>query len=85
MEMRVAVISIIVGEHGDVEQLNRLLHEYGDIIIGRMGMPYRKRGVYIINASLDGPKSSIDELTHRLSIIPGVSIKTTFAREDANE
>lgn len=80
-----ASVTVISHDYASAERLNTLLHEYSSIMIGRMGMPYRKRGVYIINVSLDGPRQSIDELSQRLSIIPGVSIKTTYAREDGNE
>ena len=52
------------------------------MIVGRMGMPYRERGVYIIHTSLDGPRSRIEALSQRLSIIPGVSAKTTYAKEE---
>ena len=80
-----ASVTVISHDYASAERINRLLHEYGELVIGRMGMPYRKRGVYIINASLDGPRERIEELSQRLSIIPGVSIKTTYAREEANE
>lgn len=80
-----ASVTVISHDYASAERINSLLHEYGELIIGRMGMPYRKREVYIINASLDGPRDRIDELSQRLSIIPGVSIKTTYAREEGNE
>ena len=43
METRVAVMSIIVENPDVVEKLNTILHEYSEFIIGRMGIPYRKR------------------------------------------
>ncbi|MDO4846236.1 MAG: iron-only hydrogenase system regulator, partial [Oscillospiraceae bacterium] len=49
MESRVAVISIIVENQESVEQLNKLLHEYGSFIIGRMGIPYRARKINLIS------------------------------------
>ena len=55
METRVAVISIIVENSTMVEKLNALLHEYGEYVIGRMGIPYRKRGVSIISIAMDAP------------------------------
>lgn len=76
-----AAITVISSEYSAAQRINSLLHEYGDLIVGRMGMPYRERGVYIINASLDGSKRRIAELSQRLSIIPGVSAKTTYAKE----
>lgn len=55
MESRIAVISIIVENSDSVECLNRILHEYGIYIIGRMGIPYRQRGISIISVAIDAP------------------------------
>ena len=45
METRVAVLAIIVRGGSSVQPLNELLHQYGQYIIGRMGVPYREKGV----------------------------------------
>ena len=79
METRVAVMSIIV-ENGDmVEKLNALLHEYGEHIIGRMGIPYRKRGVSIIAIALDAPQNTISALSGKIGSLRGVSVKTAYS------
>lgn len=79
METRVAVMSIIV-ENGDmVERLNGLLHEYGEHIIGRMGIPYRKRGVSIIAIALDAPQNTISALSGKIGSLSGVSVKTAYS------
>ena len=59
MNTRVAVISIIVGPAGDIEGLNRILHDYGSYIIGRMGIPYRQKNINIISVVLDAPQDEI--------------------------
>ena len=59
METRVAVMSIIVEDAEMVEKLNGVLHEYGEYIIGRMGIPYRARGINIISIALDAPQDTI--------------------------
>lgn len=79
METRVAVISIIVSDPGSVEALNALLHDSGDYIIGRMGIPYRKRGVNIISIALDAPQNIIAALSGRIGALPGVSVKTAYS------
>ena len=61
MQTRVAVIAIIVEKDSAVEKLNAVLHEYGNFIIGRMGIPYRARGVNIISVALDAPQDSISK------------------------
>ena len=63
MESRIAVISIIVENSDSVECLNRILHEYGIYIIGRMGIPYRQRGISIISVAIDAPLDIINALT----------------------
>ena len=52
METRVAVLAIIVRGGSSVQPLNELLHQYGQYIIGRMGVPYREKGVNIISVDL---------------------------------
>ena len=80
MESRVAVISIIVGEHGDVEALNRLLHESGEYIIGRMGIPYRQKKVNIISIVLDAPQDQTAALSGRIGALEDVTVKTAYSR-----
>ena len=77
-----ASISIICSEFEESSKINAILHEYNDILFGRMGMPHRKRNVYLINLNLDGQKSRIEDLAHQLSLLPDVSVKVTYAKED---
>ena len=79
METRVAVMSIIVEDMGSVEPINTLLHEYGPYIIGRMGIPYRERGISIISIALDAPDNTISALAGRIGNLPGVSVKTAYS------
>ncbi len=76
----IASITIIANSNEMSDKINGLLHEYSELLIGRMGMPYRECGLYIINMTLDGQESKITELSHKLNILPGVSVKTTFAK-----
>ena len=69
METRVAVMSIIVEDPGSVEQLNALLHEHGEWIIGRMGIPYRKRRVSISSIALDAPQNTISALAGKENVL----------------
>lgn len=79
METRVAVISIIVENGETVGQLNSLLHEYGDYIIGRMGIPYRKLKINIISVALDAPQNIISALSGKIGNLTGVSVKTAYS------
>ena len=84
METRVAVMSIIVEKSEAVEPLNALLHDYGEYIIGRMGIPYRQRGINIISIALDAPQNTISALSGKVGKLDGVSVKTAFSGVTAN-
>lgn len=74
----IAVISIIFRDFSLSDKINGLLHEYNEDIIGRMGIPYRDGGVCIMNITLDAPRDRIAALSHRLNVLPGVNVKTTY-------
>ncbi len=79
METRVAVMSIIVENAGTVEKLNAMLHDYGEFIIGRMGIPYRKKGINIISIAMDAPQDVISALSGKIGRLEGISVKTAFS------
>ena len=79
METRVAVMSIIVENPESVEQLNAILHQHGEYIIGRMGIPYRKRKISIISIALDAPQNTLSALAGKIGSLPGVSVKTAYS------
>ena len=85
MESRVAVMSIIVENGEMVEKLNGILHEYGDYIIGRMGIPYRKRKVSIIAIALEAPQNTISSLAGKIGTLPGISVKTAYSSVSCEE
>ena len=79
METRVAVMSIIVENKDSVEPLNVLLHDSGNYIIGRMGIPYHKRGISIISIALDAPQDAISALAGKIGNLEGISVKTAYS------
>ena len=83
MENRVAVLAIIVRNGGAVAELNALLHQYGEHIIGRMGLPRWERGLSLISVALDAPGDVISALSGKNGRLPGVTAKTVYAPEDA--
>ncbi len=72
-------MSIIVENSEMVEKLNAILHTYGEYIIGRMGIPYRKRKVNIIAIALDAPQNTISALSGKIGSLSGVSVKTAYS------
>ncbi|MGI6200807.1 MAG: TM1266 family iron-only hydrogenase system putative regulator [Christensenellales bacterium] len=79
MQTRVAVIGIIVENEGAVEQLNQILHEYSQYVVGRMGIPYRKRGINIISIAVDAPQDAISALSGKIGRLPGISAKAAYS------
>ncbi|MDE6103113.1 MAG: iron-only hydrogenase system regulator [Oscillospiraceae bacterium] len=80
MEKRIAVLAIIINELESSEKVNSVLHEYSDIIIGRMGIPYRERGVSVISVVVDADTDTISALTGKLGKISGVSVKAAVSK-----
>ena len=79
-EKRIAVLSIILENRDETAQLNALLSEYGEYIVGRMGIPYHAKAVSVICVVLDAPPSAINALTGKLGQLSGVSAKTLFSK-----
>ena len=79
METRVAVMSIIVEDVSSAEKINAILHEYGEYIIGRMGIPYRQRKISIISIALDAPQNTISTIAGKIGGLTGVSVKTAYS------
>ena len=79
MESRVAVIGIIVENRESVAELNKLLSDYGDYIIGRMGIPYPKKSISVISIAIDAPQDIINSLSGKIGNLEGVYAKTAYS------
>lgn len=80
METRVAVISIIIENPEAVQPMNEILHQYSAYIIGRMGIPYREKGINIISIAMDAPQDKINALSGKIGRLEGVSSKAAYSR-----
>ena len=80
MESRIAVLSIIINELESSESVNAVLHDYSSIIIGRMGIPYRERGISVISVVVDADTDTISAVTGKLGKIKGVSVKSAISK-----
>lgn len=85
METRVAVMGIIVEDKDSVEKLNALLHEFGDYIIGRMGIPYREKKISIVSIAIDAPQDIISALSGKIGNLNGVSVKIAYSNVTNHE
>lgn len=80
METRVALIGIVVEKESSVEELNQILHQYRQYIVGRMGIPYHKKNINIISIALDAPSDVISALSGKLGMLDGVSCKAVYSK-----
>ena len=80
MDTRIALIGIIVENKDAVLRLNCILHEYGEYIVGRMGIPYQKRNISVISIVVDAPNDVISALSGKLGMLPNVNIKTLYSK-----
>lgn len=84
-ETRVAVISMIIDNNDSAAAINALLHDCREYIIGRMGIPYREKGLNIINVVLDAPMDAVSALSGKLGRLPGVTAKAVYSKLPAAE
>lgn len=80
METRVAIIAIVVEETERAEELNHILHEYHQYVIGRMGIPYEKKGISLISVAVDAPQDIISTISGKIGNIPGISAKAVCSK-----
>ena len=85
MLSRVAIIAVIIENPDSVEQFNKILHEYGEYIIGRMGIPYREKGVSVISVVIDAPQDVISALSGQIGNLDGVTVKTAYSNVTSDE
>ena len=79
-ESRVAAVSIIVTDLSAAEKLNAVLHDFGEYIIGRMGIPYKEKQISVLSVVLDAPQEVVNALTGKLGMLNGVSAKTLISK-----
>ncbi len=80
METRIALVGIIIEDLTAAEKVNGILHESATYIVGRMGLPYREKGVNIISVVIDAPQTVISAMTGKLGMIKGVNVKTIYSK-----
>lgn len=84
METRIAVMGIIVENMDSVEKLNFLLHDYRVYIIGRMGIPYKDKGISIVSVAVDAPQDVISTMSGKIGNLEGISVKTAYSSKIYN-
>ena len=84
MEEKLAIVSIIIEKKDSIMDVNKILNEFGDSIIGRMGLPYREKKISIISIAIDAPQDMISALAGKVGKLAGVSVKTAFSSVSGN-
>ena len=80
MDTRIALIGVLLETRESVDKLNHLLSDYGENVIGRMGLPYKEKGIHIISIAVDAPNNIISALSGKLGMLTGVSTKTIYGK-----
>lgn len=80
METRIAIIGIIVYNTDSAEKINRILHDYSDFVVGRMGIPYKGKKLSVMSIVLDADSDTIGAISGKLGMIPDVSVKTVYSK-----
>ena len=80
-ENRIGVAAVIVEDPGSVREVNEVLHNFSSLIVGRLGIPYRERGVSVISVVLDGVSDQISALTGKLGKIKSVTVKAVMSKK----
>lgn len=80
MQTRVAIISVIVEKFDKIDEFNSILHEYSEYVIGRMGVPYRKKNISVISVAVDAPQDVINAISGKLGRLDGISVKTLLSK-----
>lgn len=78
MSNRLGVVGVVIEDMGNVPQVNQIMSNHAQIIVGRMGIPYRQRGVSVISLIVDGNTDEIGSLTGKLGALKGVSVKSAL-------
>lgn len=81
METRIGVIGIVVENLDETLKINEVLHEHAEIIVGRMGIPYKQKGISVISLIVDGSTDAIGSMTGKLGSIPGVNVKSALSKK----
>ncbi len=85
METRVAIMGIIVENTESVQKLNNILHEYGEYIFGRMGIPYKEKKINVLSVAVDAPQDVISSLSGKIGKLEGISVKTAYSNVISNK
>jgi putative iron-only hydrogenase system regulator len=81
-DKRIGVIGVVIEDRENgVKTVNDILSKYAEIIVGRMGIPYRERKIAVISLIVDGTTDEIGAMTGQLGTVPGVNVKSALTKK----
>ncbi|WP_069650838.1 TM1266 family iron-only hydrogenase system putative regulator [Caloranaerobacter ferrireducens] len=80
MKNRIGVVGIVIENIENVDKVNSILHDFANIIIGRMGVPYREKNISVISLIVDGTSDEISAMTGKLGKVKGVNVKSALTK-----
>ena len=80
MESRIAILGIIIHDLKSAEEINRILHDYNEYIVGRMGIPYKERSLSVMSVVFDAPTDIVGAVSGKLGMLPDVSVKAVYSK-----
>ncbi len=79
-EYKIAIVAVVIKNKDSVEKVNAIFHDYGEFVIGRMGIPYKQKGVNLISIAIDAPQTVLNSLSGKLGMLDGVSSKVLITK-----
>lgn len=77
MVKRIGIIGIIIKDRNTAAAMvNTILSDHGEIIVGRMGLPFKERGINIIDLIIEATTDEVGALTGKLGMLEGVQVKS---------
>ncbi len=83
MDNRIGIVGIVIENDESIEIVNDTLHNFADLIVGRMGIPYRSRKISVISLIVDGSTDDLSALTGKLGRIKGITVKAALTKKQA--
>jgi putative iron-only hydrogenase system regulator len=82
----IGTVSIVLERHvAPIPRVNELISQFGDCIVGRLGLPYPTRGVNIITLIVEAPSANVKAFTAKLGKLAGVQVKAVMAKSTVSK
>lgn len=81
MEKRLGFVGIIIEDRKkNSAGVNSVLSEFSDLIVARVGLPYKEKKCSVITLIVDASTDDLGALTGKLGNLEGVSVKSALSK-----